>query len=679
MASIGHRRPLRRGANFRNHMTKRRPPGDFFRLFAGGGNSPSVCGGRLFATIYRVIPDMKGARLAITSLIAIAFGGLLPGLGVRNGSAGTAVEDSSVAQPPGHEVQTSSLQARHRSGQTILTWKEAIPVFDQVDPTVEFVLEAKKQFDQVRKVSYRVYRSDRPIASLDGLAWIAEVPPLTGWNLEFFGRSPKPTDKALRYVVEDGGSPIPPHTGVYAINSNRSGASYYAVTVVVNGRENRTVSRVSDGNVLVEPIAELAGAGEPILQRVRKPSSFNYVDNPTLEYYVRWEAPPNSSVPSRPFDYLVGLPPNLKKPAPVGIHMHCYGANLESCFGWWFNDKRGAVYVASNNLPQDWWTGYPDRGRSGSPLKTKQDWAETIVRPYTQRRLLSFLDWAADRYDLDLTRTFAAGISMGGSGALMMAIRHPDRIAWAIGWVPIHRPIGSPAFKSSYQGFFGDPSWGVRFEDGTPVWEYFDNVHYLRNHVAQDTPFLTFSNGKNDNGIGWQQAVEFYRILQETRRPHLFTWGQNGHGERARMPLTGDGRTMPLDLRTNQTIPAFTNGSLDDDPGSGDPSDGAPSGKINAYLYWETETVLDTPGVWEMTVGLTSTAPQDECTVDLTPRRVQQFRTFSGERVRWMNTGVGRKTPIQSGEVTADQWGLITLPQIVVTKGKNTIRIVRDR
>jgi hypothetical protein len=267
---------------------------------------------------------------------------------------------------------------------------------------------------------------------------------------------------------------------------------------------------------------------------------------------------------------------------------------------------------------------------------------------------------------------------MGGSGALMMAIRHPERIAWAIGWVAVHRPIDSPQFRSAYQGFYGDPSWGVRFEDGTPVWEYFDNVQYLRNHIAQDTAFVTFSNGKNDGAIGWRQAVEFYRALQETRRPHLFRWGQGGHGERARMPLTGDERTMPLDLRTNQSIPAFTNGTLDNDPGNGDPADGASSGTINGHLYWETETIQDTPEAWQMTVGLTRTAPQDDCTVDLTPRRVQRFKTLPGERVRWTNVGVGQEL-LQSGEVTADKWGLVTLPRVIVTKRKSTIRIVREK
>ena len=122
---------------------------------------------------------------------------------------------------------------------------------------------------------------------------------------------------------------------------------------------------------------------------------------------------------------------------------------------------------------------------------------------------------------------------MGGSGAPMFAIRHPERIAWAASWVGVHIPQQSPTFRNSYANVYGQPEWNVTFEDGTPVWDYFDDAWYLRKHPQAEIGLIAFSNGKNDGGIGWPQAVEFYRALQETRRPHLFVWGQQGHGQRA--------------------------------------------------------------------------------------------------------------------------------------------------
>ncbi|MCH5374103.1 MAG: hypothetical protein JJ992_09010, partial [Planctomycetes bacterium] len=184
-----------------------------------------------------------------------------------------------------------------------------------------------------------------------------------------------------------------------------------------------------------------------------------------------------------------------------------------------------------------------------------------------------------------------------------------------------------------------------------------------------------FSNGKNDGGIGWPQAVQFYRALQETRRPHIFVWGQSGHGQRARLPVSLSDRYMPMDLRVDQSQPALTNCSLDQNPGDGDPGDGDAEGQSNLYLFWETGDVVDRPDRWEMTIGLVDQAPQDTCTVDITPRRVQHFRLSPGIHVCWTNTSAADSNVSRSGQATVDSAGLITLPQMQIGKGKNRIAI----
>jgi hypothetical protein len=225
---------------------------------------------------------------------------------------------------------------------------------------------------------------------------------------------------------------------------------------------------------------------------------------------------------------------------------------------------------------------------------------------------------------------------------------------------------------------YGEPEWGIRFENGTPVWDYFNDVWYLRQYPEKEIGFITFSNGKNDKGIGWSQAVDFYRALQETRRPHLFVWGQGGHGQRARMPRNGGERRMPLDIRTNQSLPAFSHCSLDDNPGNGDPADGVPAGQVNAYLYWDTKDIVDEAKRWEMTVGLIDQSPSDTALVNITPRRCQLFRASPGEQFTWTNVPSGVATARQTGQVRADQWGLVTLEKILVSKGKNRIVITKQ-
>jgi pimeloyl-ACP methyl ester carboxylesterase len=577
------------------------------------------------------------------------------------------------AAAPGSE-QASAVRARHHAGQTFITWQEVDQAARADAMSMEALRAGIRAVEQDGQRRYRIYRAPQPIASLDGLRPIAEVRPLTCWNADYYGSDPKPDAPALRYVIAAGAAPLPAGTGVYVHNPRQPGRAWYAVTCISAGVEN---TALGPSNRLEDPVEESVAAGEPVLQRVVKPKDFQYIGHPTLHYYVRWESPPNSNVEGRPFDYLVAVPPHPAKPAPVGIHLHCWGGSLDGGYGWWYNAEKGAILIASNQIPYDWWTGYHERWSIGPRDETS--WRSGVVRPYSQRRMLSFLAWVATKWDVDRGRTFVAGSSMGGSGAPMFAIRYPDEIAWAISWVGVHVPALSPQFKGSYAQVYGEHEWGIAFEDGTPVWDYFDDVQYLRKHPTAEIGFITFSNGKNDGGIGWPQAVAFLTALQETKRPHLFVWGQGGHGQRALMPVSLEERVLPIDVQTRQSLPAFTRCSFDGNPGNGEPADGDPAGQVNAYLFWETDDIVDEPDRWEITVGLIDKAPKDDCSVDLTPRRLQRFaaKAAPGSVFSWSNDVTPGNRRVQSGSAKADGWGLVTIEGLRLTKGKHRISLAR--
>ena len=568
--------------------------------------------------------------------------------------------------------QATGLTARHQGGQTLLTWQEVDPPVTQDAITAKELKRVRQELDAQKKLRYRIYRSDKPITSAEGCELVAEVPPLTCWNADYHGIYPKPEQPAFRYVVEDGKKPVPPGTGIAAHNPKKAGSAYYAVTIVIDGEENKSLG---ESNSLRSPVEETVGQGVPVLQRIEKPEKFNYVANPTLYYYVRWESPPNCAARGKPYDYVVAVPPNLAKPAPVGIHLHCWGASLNGGYGWWYKGEDGHILIASNQIPYDWWTGYHELYFDAPP--SEEAWKRGVVRPYSQVRMFSFLDWVTTRWDVDLTRTHVAGSSMGGSGSPMLAIRFSDRISWATAWVGVHIPAKTPHFKGSYERVYGKQQWDVKFEDGNSVWDHFSDAWYLRKNPKKEIGLICFSNGMNDGGIGWPQAVEFYRAIQDTRRPHIFVWGQRGHGQRAQLPISLSDRHMPMDLRTDQSQPAFTDCSLDDDPGNGDPGDGDARGQVNLYLYWETDDVVDQPDRWEMTVALVEKAPQDDCTVDVTPRRVQKFKPKPGVKVQWTSTSISDGKQVQSGEATIDELGLITLEKVTVGKGKNRLTVTR--
>lgn len=537
------------------------------------------------------------------------------------------------------------LRVRHRGGQTLLTWTEIDPPPAAGDVvTREWRAKLAALAHARREVRYRIWRADAPITTVARAELLAEVEPHSGWNPDFHGISPKEDAPVPRYVVDEGEGPVAPGTGIYAHNPAAPGRAFYAVSAMVDGQED--LSSIA----ATEAVTEVVGPGEPVLQRVERPKSFSYVDAPTLHYYVRWEAPPRANRASRPYDYLVALPPKRADPAPVGLHLHCWGGSLEGGYGWWYNAAQGAVLIATNQIPYDWWTGYHEFTGSW------RAWGEGVVRDYTQTRVVAFLDWAAKRWPLDLSRVFTAGNSMGGSGSPNLGFRRAGRVAWAVSWVGVHIPARSPQFRGSYERVFGSLDWKIPFEGGsTPAFDHFDDERFARLDPAADTPLVCFSNGKNDAAIGWPQALDFWKALQDTRRPHVFVWGQGGHGQRALLPGPDPNeRELGVDVRVDRTLPAFTRCTLDGRPDADD------EGQSNLWLYWDAEAV-DEKDRWSMTLRMSKKAPKDECRVDVTPRRCRAFKAAPGTKVAW-TAGTA------SGEVAADAHGLVTAPQVPVSK-----------
>lgn len=572
-----------------------------------------------------------------------SFPGYIPAL--------TRLDVSCAAKAASPVPAVTGLRVRHRAGQTFLTWKEIDPPPVPGDVGTRAWRERLAVLSHARReVRYRVWRAEVPItaATIHRAALVDEVAPQSGWNDGFHGTSPKDEAPVFRYVVDEGEGPVAPGVAVYAHNPASPGRAWYAVSARVDGQED--FSTLGPGNSTSEEVVEVVGPGEPVLQRVERPASFSYVDGPTLHYFTRWEAPPRANRASKPHDYLVALPPKRLDPAPVGLHLHCWGGSLEGGYGWWYNAAQGAVLISTNQIPYDWWTGYHECAGTWRP------WSEGVVRDYTQTRVMAFLDWASKRWRLDLARTFTAGSSMGGSGSPSLGLRRADRTAWVASWVGVHTPARSPQFRGSYERVYGALDWKLPFQDGsTPAFEHFDDERRLRADPGSDVPLICFSNGKNDAAIGWPQARDFWKALQDTRRPHVFVWGQDGHGQRALLPGPDPNeRELGVDVRTDRTLPAFTRCSLDGSPDADD------AGQSNLWLWWDAEAV-DEPARWEMTLRLGRKAPAADCRVDVTPRRCRAFRTPPGSKVAWAAGDA-------SGEVEADAHGLVTVPQVAVSK-----------
>jgi hypothetical protein len=179
----------------------------------------------------------------------------------------------------------------------------------------------------------------------------------------------------------------------------------------------------------------------------------------------------------------------------------------------------------------------------------------------------------------------------------------------------------------------------------------------------------------------------------ETRRAFCATWMDNGFGDTA-----GFLKEMVPQLRVHQSLPAFSKCSLDARPVCDDPKGEYRPGKydqdfqqhadkvggINLWQRWDPAGLVDEPDRWALTIWLASPdkegrngCPSDSATTDLTPRRCQKFEARPGETFRWTNAADPDGAVAQSGTVVADRDGLVTLPQLVISKTKHRVKIER--
>ncbi len=117
-----------------------------------------------------------------------------------------------------------------------------------------------------------------------------------------------------------------------------------------------------------------------------------------------------------------------------------------------------------------------------------------------------------------------------------------------------------------------------------------------------------------------------------------------------------------------RSYPAFGNSSLDNDMGSGDADAGDLVGGINLGFRWSD--VTDAPDLWS--IQLSNHLAEKETTVDVTPLRFQQFKPKPGDTFKWTNGAGGM------GRVTAHTWGLVTIEQLKIKPGEETILTIES-
>jgi hypothetical protein len=597
--------------------------------------------------------------------------------------------------------QVAGLKVGHHAGQTFITWREIDDPAGRDALSWRELKAVREALDRKREIRYCIYRSTQPISArtLAKATLIARVEPLSCWNIG--GRNvERPIDEVIasqpvltsgqgnpfsaadpegpygldclidRLVIPGSDGPLPRGTGLYVHTVGESGkaaAAHYAVVTSVDGVQN--TADFSAANALTTPIAETAGSGEPVLQGILPEGRFWNYPQQRL-HYVRWVAPPFGNLPYQYFNCSVGVPEEFDTEVPLELNLHRDNGS------YWrtpYRLERGSIVLCPHDFPlRTWWFGYHE---SHGTLKS---FAQGSIHNYTERRLMSLIDWAARKWPVDGGRISVTGVQHAGSaGALRLGLRHPQ----VFNTIVAGRAVPEMAFfvtdlntgrhQGRYdvlEGLWGKIEWGLQTDGGENVWETL-NLNRLLADVpaAADLPLVAMTSNH-----GWQPANEFYRLmLQKGRTIYAsFLWGGD-----TLLPVSAHStwpNALLLDARRGQLLPAFKGESAMPLLESGR------QGDFNLGFRFKSDDIVDRPDRLEVTlIWVQLYGNRSEPTADVTLRRLQRFQVEPGKAYRWTTTPLGdasdipqvgywrKNSPTEAhGEVTVGADGLLTVPGV---------------
>lgn len=621
----------------------------------------------------------------------------------------------------------TTLNSSFAEGEVMLNFSEIDPPYREPVWTVgeyETAL-ARYAHGETPKDRYRVYRSVVPFTHPD--VWLSaelidEILPLSGWNAECWGNQAQAGTKTelpvpMLPIAEN--QLAQPGTGIYvhAVNHDNWQAAYYYVSYTRDGAEN--FDNIVVGQNATSAINERSGVGRTLLWRSTAVNgAWHYTPKieMRLDYYVRWSHPPYWNRPSTPFNYRVGVPTGAEAVAtpPLTVDLHAWNEHFD-IWSSWPHYQDGALLLTANLNVYNAYSAFHEH------LGTLQSWRTGTAQPYFEARLLSFMyDFLVPTHHVDQEQITLFGESMGGAGAHLWGMRSGHLFRQIIGRVGHHQPAKDVKWTWQFEqkGGYGPLAWQTLYsnpqlarfgyptisaDDRYSVWDYFDNADWLRRNPTVETPFISHSNATNDPAISWAQAWQVTKVMHETKRPMNYLWGQGYHSQ----PV----EVIDLPLRLHQSLPAFTDFSLDQALGT-TPENTSLSGQINRYARWNPATIQDTPAGWSVELYLDFSSPVESAVATVTPRKLQKFRVEPNTHYHWQLIPFSADTDLgvidspmsiitdptsaddptiwpnlstrdvfaqegaRSGTAMSDELGLLSLPNVTISKTPYRLQVV---
>lgn len=544
------------------------------------------------------------------------------------------------------EPRVTGIRAEHRHGQTFVTWKEAA------------------QGDESANYRYMLLRSDAPITQKNHEAAEVVARGILHQSGRLFGHVFNGKDrldpkKPMATIVE-GGAPLPAGTGVAVHTVRKPGKHFYAV-LATDVKDSPATKIVPAESATTMPVAEVAAPMQPI----------KLYDSHKRGIY----SPQTSLTGTKGLLLQVELHASQGQGGGAGDYgdYYLYFANSDMGYrdglpGVFSVEERRAKtgnYLvlrsrdaierpSATGAMETYWFGYLFQ-----PVGAQ----EPRAYPFTENRMRWIIDWVVRKYDADPKRITAGGGSMGAWGSMTFAFRQTDLFAA----VYPNRPRTQQRALPSLAGPVAKGKKVLLADGVTDYFERMDMVKFALDH-EEDLPFVGWCCGRRDGFATWQEQVDLARALATRRHGFAFAWNNGDHSSGAEPMRHILKYYAPDKFARGQSYPAFSNSSLDQDPGKGPPTEGDLEGGINLGFAWKD--VVDEPGQWSLQVA--NDLAKNDMTVDITPRRLQKFAVKPGEKLRW-TTSTG-----DSGTVEADRRGLVTIARVKIAPGRETsLKITR--
>jgi hypothetical protein len=250
--------------------------------------------------------------------------------------------------------------------------------------------------------------------------------------------------------------------------------------------------------------------------------------------------------------------------------------------------------------------------------------------------------------------------------------------------------------EKSFDHRWGSVSLGLTARNGIQIYKW-NNVGWILENMRhiEMAPVVDLCGAKDGTHPFYTHSY-FYHLMQKNKQAVWGKWANIGHSSG---PY---GNSIPggvYRFRRNEMFPAFANASHgNSNYGHMLPADSfnIPEvdanfrfdslGALNCQFDWSSslrrlsfpgDSLVDSPESLRV-LFVTSTYEYmvdsirvDSARVDITPRRLQQFKINPFDKINWKNINVNSGNVVESGSVTADSFGLATIPQFLITSSAN--------